>query len=78
VLTALPRSRRGSRSHDGTTKTARFLALVAEQRGPIAEIPIPQVSRISAVIAPRVGLHPGTARTALRRAVLAAQDGGAR
>lgn len=77
VLAAEPRSRRGSASRDGT-KTARFLALVAEQHGPLAAIPVPAVSRISAVIAPQAGLHPGAARTALRRAVLAAQDGGAR
>jgi hypothetical protein len=69
---------RGSPPRDGT-KTARFLALVAQQHGPLEAIPIPQVSRISAAIAPQAGLHPGAARTALRRAVLAAaQDGGAR
>jgi len=77
VLAAEPRSRRGSASRDGT-KTARFLALVAEQYGPLAAIPIPAVSRISTAIAPQAGLHPGAARTALRRAVMAAQDGGAR
>ena len=74
---AEPPPQRGSPPRDGT-KTARFLALVAQQHGPIAEIPIPRVSRISAAIAPQAGLHPGAARTALRRAVLAAQDGGAR
>ena len=62
---------------DGT-KTARFLALVAEQHGPLAAIPVPTVSRISAALAPQVGLNAGAARTALRRAVLAAQDGGQR
>jgi hypothetical protein len=77
--TAGPPPRRGSAPRDGT-KTARFLALVAEQHGPLAAIPIPTVSRISAAIAPEVGLNRGAARTALRRAVLAAiaQDGGAR
>jgi hypothetical protein len=70
---------RGSDSPRGGTKTARFLALVAEQHGPLAAIPVPAVSRISAVLAPQVGLNAGAARTALRRAVLAAaQDGGAR
>jgi hypothetical protein len=68
---------RGSAARDGT-KTARFLALVAEQHGPLAAIPVPSVSRISAAIAPQVGLNAGAARTALRRAVLAAQDGGVR
>jgi hypothetical protein len=68
---------RGSAARDGT-KTARFLSLVIEQHGPLAAIPVPAVSRISAAIAPQVGLNAGSARTALRRAVLAAQDGGAR
>jgi hypothetical protein len=77
VLAAEPRSRPGSAPRDGT-KTARFLALVTEEYGPLATIPIPMVSRISAVIAPQVGLNAGAARTALRRAVLAAQDGGTR
>jgi hypothetical protein len=72
-----PPPQRGSAARDGT-KTARFLALVAEEHGPLAAIPIPAVSRISAAIAPQVGLNAGAARTALRRAVLAAQDGGAR
>ena len=76
VVAALQRSRPGSPARDGT-KTARFLALVTEQHGPLAGIPIPRVSQISAAIAPQVGLHPGAARTALRRAVMAAaQDGG--
>jgi hypothetical protein len=68
---------RGSAPRNGT-KTARFLALVTEQHGPLAAIPVPSVSRISAAIAPQVGLNAGAARTALRRAVLAAQDGGVR
>ncbi len=74
---AEPRQQRGSPARDGT-KTARFLALVTEQHGPLAAIPIPRVSRISAALAPQVGLNAGAARTALRRAVLAAQDGGIR
>jgi hypothetical protein len=56
----------------GETKTARFLALVAEEHGPLAAIPLDSVARIAAVFASRVGLHAGSARTALRRAVLAA------
>jgi hypothetical protein len=58
------------------TKTARFLALVTSQHGPLAAIPLGSVSRISAAVAPQADLHPGSARTALRRAVLAAQNGG--
>ncbi len=69
-------SQRGSGTARDGTKTARFLALVTEQHGPLAAIPVPMVSRISAAIAPQAGLNAGAARTALRRAVLAAQDGG--
>jgi hypothetical protein len=57
------------------TKTARFLDLVAEQHGPLARIPLEVTSRIAAALAPQAGLNTGAARTALRKAVLAAQDG---
>jgi Protein of unknown function (DUF2637) len=57
------------------SKTARFLALVAERYGPLAHIPLERVSRTCAELAPQVGLDAGAARTALRRAVLAARDG---
>ena len=57
------------------TKTARFLALVTERHGPLAAVPLGQVARISAALAPQTGLNAGSARTALRRAVLAAQMG---
>jgi hypothetical protein len=83
ALVTAPRSeapapgQRGSGARDGT-KTARFLALVTERHGPLSAIPLPTVSRISAAIAPQVGLNTGAARAALRRAVLAAQDGAAR
>jgi Protein of unknown function (DUF2637) len=60
------------------TKTARFLALVTERHGPLASIPLNTTSRIAAVLAPVAGLDTGAARTALRKAVLAAQDGGPR
>jgi hypothetical protein len=66
------RARRGPRNG---TKTARFLALVAERHGPLAAVPVAEVSRICTALAPEVGLHPGAARTALRRAVLAEQNG---
>jgi len=65
---------RGARSG---TKTARFLALVAERHGPLAAVPVTDVSKISAALAPEAGLHTGAARTALRKAVLASQDGSA-
>jgi hypothetical protein len=57
----------------GATKTARFLALVTERHGPLAAIPLEAVAKTSAALAPQVGLNTGSARAALRRAVLAAQ-----
>ena len=57
------------------TKTARFLSLVAERNGPLASIPLDRVAAISAALAPQVDLNTGAARRALRRAVLAAQNG---
>jgi hypothetical protein len=57
------------------TKTAHFLDLAAERYGPLASIPLSRVAAISADLAPVVGLNPGAARTALRKAVLAAQNG---
>jgi hypothetical protein len=57
------------------TKTARFLDLVTERHGPLASIPLPATARIAATLAPLADLHPGAARTALRKAVQAAQTG---
>jgi hypothetical protein len=57
------------------TKTARFLSLVTERNGPLASIPLDRVAAISAALAPEVGLNTGAARTALRKAVLAACTG---
>jgi hypothetical protein len=57
------------------TKTARFLGLVTERHGSLASIPLDAVAGLSADLAPHVGLHPGTARAALRKAVLAATNG---
>jgi hypothetical protein len=62
----------------GETKTARFLALVAERHGPLAAVPVAEVSKICSELAPQAGLNTGAARAALRRAVLAAQDGAGR
>jgi hypothetical protein len=59
----------------GGTKTARFLALVTERHGPLAAIPLETVAKISAALAPQADLNAGSARAALRRAVLAAQNG---
>ena len=60
------------------TKTARFLDLVTERHGSLAQIPLGAVAGISADLAPLIGLHPGTARAALRKAVLAAKNGALR
>ena len=69
----LPARRAGRRE----SKTARFLALVADRHGDLAGIDPAKVGRISADLAPEVGLHVGAARAALRPRVLAAQAGGA-
>jgi hypothetical protein len=57
------------------TKTARFLSLVTERHGPLASIPLDRLAGISAALAPAVGLNPGAARAALRKAVLSARNG---
>jgi hypothetical protein len=62
----------------GETKTARFLALVTKQHGPLAALPLDRVSRIASELAPEVELNTGAARTALRARVLAEQDGAQR
>jgi hypothetical protein len=71
---AITSRRRPDRAR-GETKTARFLALATEEHGPLAAMPLEGVAKISAELAPQVGLNTGAARTALRRAVLAAQNG---
>jgi hypothetical protein len=57
------------------TKTAHFLFLVTERHGPLAAIPLDRVAAISAALAAAADLNPGAARAALRKAVLAAQNG---
>jgi hypothetical protein len=59
----------------GETKTSRFLSLVTERHGPLASIPLDRVAQISAHLAPHADLNTGAARTALRKAVLAARNG---
>jgi hypothetical protein len=75
VAISRPGRRRARRGPRGGTKTARFLALVAERHGPLAGVPVTEVSRICTALAPEIGLHPGSARAALRQAVLAEQNG---
>jgi hypothetical protein len=70
-----PARKRARRGPGGGTKTARFLALVTERHGPLAAMPVTEVSRICTALAPEIGLHPGAARAALRQAVLAEQNG---
>jgi hypothetical protein len=60
------------------TKTAKFLALVVERRGPLATFPIADVSKVCSELAHEVDLDAGAARTALRKHVLAAQNGDAK
>jgi hypothetical protein len=67
--------RRGGRED---TKTAKFLALVDERYGPLASFPISDVSKVCSALAPEVDLDAGAARTALRKHVLAAQNGDAK
>lgn len=57
------------------TKTQRFLDLVADRYGPLGAFPIANVSRVCTELAPEADLNVGAARTALRRHVLAAQNG---
>jgi hypothetical protein len=57
------------------TKTARFLSLVTERHGDLAAVPLESTAQIAADLAPQVGLQPGTARTALRKAIQAARNG---
>ena len=56
-------------------KTARFLLLVTERHGSLASISLERVAGIAADLAPQVGLNAGSARAALREAVLAARNG---
>jgi hypothetical protein len=57
------------------TKTARFLDLVTERHGSLAQLPLDRVAGISADLAPQLDLNTGAARTALRKAILAARNG---
>jgi hypothetical protein len=78
AITARPAARRRGGGARSGTKTARFLALAADRYGPLDAFPLADVSRVSAELAGEVGLHPGAARAALRRRVLALRDGSPR
>lgn len=68
-------SSRGPAGPRAESKTARFLDLVEQRHGPLADFPPERVSPACTELAPEVGLDIGAARTALRRAVLSARDG---
>lgn len=78
AITAGPAIRRPAGGSRAGTKTARFLALVADRHGPLEQFPLADVSRVSAELAPQVGLDPGAARAALRRRILSQQNGSPR
>jgi hypothetical protein len=67
-----------ARRHRAGTKTFAFLDLVTHRYGPLVSVPVTATSQIASEMAPEVGLNTGAARTALRKAVLAARDGGAK
>jgi len=67
---AKPRARKS-----GPSKTSAFLDLVIAERGELAAIDLGQVYTLAKTYAPKVGLHEGSARTALRAAI---QRAGAR
>jgi hypothetical protein len=66
-----PRRRRRPRS---ASKTSRFITLVTERYGPLAQIRLDRVSPICSELAGEVELDEGAARTALRARVLAVQE----
>jgi Protein of unknown function (DUF2637) len=80
IVASAPRRKAigGSRAPAGPrprSKTARFLALAEQRHGPLADLQLDRVARICTQLAPEASLDAGAARTALRRAVLAARDG---
>jgi hypothetical protein len=77
-ITTRPAAGRSSGGARDGTKTARFLALAADRYGPLDAFPLADVSRVSAELAGEADLHPGAARAALRRHVLALQNGSPR
>jgi hypothetical protein len=75
VVQSRPRAARRSAGTKSGTKTARFLALVIERHGPLAGVPLSDVSQIATAIAPEADLNVGSARAVLRARVLEAQPG---
>ncbi len=54
---------------------ARFIDLVTERHGSLAQVPLDATAKIASSLAPLAELNAGAARTALRKAVLAARNG---
>lgn len=71
-----PRALPAGRRRGEGTKTARLLKLTEERHGALGGIPLAEVSKIATDLAPEVGIHPASARTALLRAVRAALPAG--
>jgi len=75
AITARAATRQSGKGPQTGTKTARFLALVAERHGPLAAFPLADVSRVCTELAPEADLNAGAARTALRRHIQSLQNG---
>jgi hypothetical protein len=67
-----PKARKPAKQ--ATSKTARFLALVTEKHGPLADLPLDRVSPICTELAGLVYLDTAAARGALGKAVLGARQ----
>ena len=70
--------RRSGRIRPALSLGYRFLDMATERHGSLASIPLNAVAGISAQLAPLADLHPGAARAALRKAVLATKNGAPR
>jgi hypothetical protein len=81
AITSAPRPvrkpRRARVTKTRVTKTQRLIDLVTERHGPLVDFPLTDVSKVATATAAEIGMHGGSARTALKAAVVAAQAGGA-
>jgi hypothetical protein len=79
AITSSPRPARSPRRARGTkgngTKTQRLLDLVTERHGALADFPLTDVSKVATATAAEIDMHAGSARTALKAAVVAAHNG---
>lgn len=58
------------------TKTADLIRIAQERHGELSALPLDRCSKIATGIAAEIGMHGGSARSALLKAARAAQDGG--